>query len=198
MGNGNALPSFVNYGGRNMGTERITLHHQAIIPSYEFTCCGNVTEWGVDLQPGGNVDDGLYTLNLQVWRPSPTTVDDSTGSGQYILVGNNRFTSISLSEGVAPSLQVTPSVQNQAQFQPGDVLGFYVERARNSDRGVNMVITASYTSETVWYASVATLYSIGCPISAGSSGVLNSLFQGAPVISIETGLTNNSMATSYS
>ena len=182
VGNGNGLPNFQNHG--NNGVTRIRLHHQAIIPSYEFRCCGNVTEWGVDVQQGGGIDNRWYTLDLQVWRPSPTTVDGSTGSGQYILVGNNRFTSISLSGGVA---EVTPSPRDQIQFLFGDVLGFYVEEARDSERGVNVVTTASYTSETVWYASVATLQDIGCPISAGSSGVLNTQLRGAPVVSIETG-----------
>ena len=180
--NGNELPSFENY-GKNGGT-RIKLHHQAIIPSYEFTCCGNVTEWGVDIEQGGRDDDMMYTLNLQVWRPSPTIVGGSTGSGQYILVGNNRFTEISLSNNVA---QVSVMPQNHIQFRPGDVLGFYVEEARNSDRGVNVITTAEFSSETVWYASVATLHDIGCPISTGSSGVLNTEFRGAPVVSIETG-----------
>ena len=77
--------------------------------------------------------------------------------------------------------------QNQIQFQSRDVLGFYVEEARDSNKGVNVVTTTSYTSETVWYAIVATLNSIGCPISAGSSGVLNTQLRGAPVVSIETG-----------
>ena len=181
LGNDNALPSFQDYG--NDGVTRITLHHQAIIPRYEFTCCGNVTEWGVDVERGGNGDNRLYTLDLQVWRPSPTTVDGSTGSGQYILVGNNRFTSISPSGGVA---EVTPSPRDQIQFRSGDVLGFYVEEARDSNRGVNVITTAEFTSETVWYASAATLQDIGCPISAGSSGVLNTQLRGAPVVSIET------------
>ena len=177
--NGNGLPSFQNYG--NDGVTNITRYHQAIIPSYEFTtCCGNITEWGVNVE-GGNRQ---YTLDLQVWRPSPTTVDSSTGSGQYILVGNNRFTSISLSDGVA---EVTPSPRDQIQFRSGDVLGFYVEEAGDDSRGVNVLTTKTYTSETVWYASVATLNSIGCPISAGSSGVLNTQLRGAPVVSIETG-----------
>ena len=182
VGNGNGLPRFQNYGYN--GVARITLHHQAIIPSYEFTCCGNVTEWGVDVEQRGGKDNRMYTLDLQVWRPSSTTVDDSTGSGQYILVGNNRFTSISLSNNVA---QVTPSPRDQIQFRSGDVLGFFVEEARDDNRGVNVITTAEFTSETVWYASVATLHVIGCPVSAGSSGALNTQFRGAPVVSIETG-----------
>ena len=62
-----------------------------------------------------------------------------------------------------------------------------MEEARDDNRGVNVVTTASYTSETVWYTSVATLHDIGCPVSAGSSGVLNTHLLGAPVVSIETG-----------
>ena len=74
--------------------------------------CGNVTEWGVDVHNGNNDHQNTYTLDLQVWRPSPT-VNDSTGTGQYSLVGNNRFTSISLSEELAI---VTPSPQDYIQF----------------------------------------------------------------------------------
>ena len=53
--------------------------------------CGNITEWGVDVRPDGDnhqrpeepEDTGVpYTLDFQVWRPSPT-VDDSTGTGCY-------------------------------------------------------------------------------------------------------------------
>ena len=85
--------------------------YQAIITSYKFVCgqmCGNITEWGVDVHPGGGAYQNTYTLDLQLWRSS-TTVDDSTGTGQYSLVGNNRFTSISLSYQVAI---VTPLPQD--------------------------------------------------------------------------------------
>ena len=149
--------------------------------------CGNVTEWGVDVHNGNNDHQNTYTLDLQVWRPSPT-VNDSTGTGQYSLVGNNRFTSISLSDQVAI---VTLSPQDYIQFQPGDVLGFYMEDAAHGKDGV-VVLTSpsSFTSEAVWYASIdpamATTQSV---CSVGSSGDLDSSTRAAPVISltIETG-----------
>ena len=154
--------------------------------------CGHITEWGADLQPGGiNFENGAYSLDFQVWRPSPT-VNDSTGTGCYSLVGNNRFTSIPLSDGVA---QVTPSPQDYIQFQPGDVLGFYVEEARGDGDGV-VVLTepSSFTSELVWYASIAptmaTSQNGDCPYSVGSSGVLNILTEAAPVITISTGIAS--------
>ena len=118
-GSGNRLPSFQDYGRQIDG---IFYQHQAIIPSYKFRdcfmTCANITKWGVDVNLGGGMDQGEYTLDLQVWRPSPT-VDNSTGAGYYGLVGNNRFTSISLSDQV---VVVTPSPQGYIQFQPGDYL----------------------------------------------------------------------------
>ena len=173
---------FKNY----MDENEITRHHQAIVPSYKLTCdemCGNITEWGADLQPGGNNhDNGVYSLDFQVWRPSPT-VDGSTGTGCYSLVGNNSFTSISLSDGFA---RVTPSPQDYIQFQPGDVLGFYVEKANKATDGV--VILTSHASELVWHASIAptmaTSQNGDCPYSVGSNGALDALTRAAPVISV--------------
>ena len=182
MRNGDGLPELRRYGG---GPPQIKLHHQAIIPSYKITCCGNITEWGADVWPGGAGDDMSYTIDFQLWRPSPTTPQDSgsLGTGYYSLVGNNRFSAISLSAGVASGL--SPSPQDYIQFRPGDVLGFYVEEAKDDDRGVVVLTTDGYSSEVVWYASVGS-QSVGSSVSVGSSGDLNTLSRGAPVISIST------------
>ena len=144
--------------------------------------CGNITEWGADLQPGGNPHDMEYTSVFQVWRPS-STVDDSTGTGCYSLVGSNRFSAIDLSDGVA---QETLLPQDYIQFRPGDVLGFYVEDAEDDNDGVVILTNpSSFTSELVWYASIAP--TMATAYSVGSSGVLNTLTRAAPVISISTG-----------
>jgi hypothetical protein len=195
-GNGNGLPSFENTEPNEVDGV-IGRRQQAIISSYKLDCtgpqdlmCGNITEWGADLQPGGGKHDmKQYSLDFQVWRPSPT-VDDSTGTGCYSLVGNNRFTSISsqLSGGL---VRVTPSPQDYIQFQPGDVLGFYVEEASAAADGV-VVLTrpSSFTSELVWYASIAptmaTSQNGDCPYSVGSNGVLDVSTRAVPVISIST------------
>ena len=135
------------------------------------------------MEPGGGGDDEEYTLNFQVWRPSPTV--DQTGNGVYSLVGNNRFTSIDLDGDVTESLLPSPS--DYIQFRPGDVLGFYVEDAKDDkNKGVAVLTTNSYTSESVWYASTSQTVA-GCPISVGSAGDLNTILRGAPVISISTG-----------
>lgn len=181
------VPSFQNYMSDDdimLGT--ITVGHQAIIPSYKFSCqdqtCGNITEWGVDVFPSGTAHQGTYTLNLQVWRPSPT-VDDSTGAGCYSLAGNNRFSSIALSGGVAV---VTPSPQSYIQFRDGDVLGFYVEEARDMSDGV--VILRNFRGHSVWHApTTASSQNGDCPYTVGQGGDLNTLVRAAPIISVKTG-----------
>ena len=167
---------------------RITLHQQAIIPTYRLDCldkdmCGNITKWGLDVHRGGAIAQYTYSLDLQVWRPSPT-VDDSIGAGYYSLVGSNKFGNIPLNSGV---VVVTPSPQDYIQFRSGDVLGFYVEEAAGSNDGVVILsYPSSFTSELVWYASLtATASQNG--YSIGSNGVLNTLTRAAPVISIDTG-----------
>ena len=179
-GTGNGLPSFQDYGRTG---ERINRYHQAIIPSYEFQCCGDIRVWAVDVHPGGRRDNRDYTLNLQVWRPSPAL---ASSLSRYYLIGNNRFTSISLDDQRAI---VTPSSQDYIQFRPGDVLGLYVEEARDDDdKGVVVLTDSSFTSELVWQTSIASQpVPGGCPISVGSSGDLNTMLRGAPVISISTG-----------
>lgn len=163
---------------------RINRYHQAIIPSYKFDGCGNITAWGVDVFYD---DQNSYTLDFQVWRPSPT-VDSSTGTGCYSLVGNNRFTSISLINDLAI---VTPSPQDYVQYQPGDVLGFYIENAAQDHNGIVLRTSPSWlTSELVWFASITgtakTSLNGDCPYSVGSGGVLGRSTRAAPVISIAT------------
>ena len=141
----------------------------------------------MDVRRDGGNHQNQYTLDLQVWRPSPT-VDDSTGAGQYSLVGNNRFTSISLNHYSDRVAVVTPSPQDYIQFQPGDVLGFYVDGNRESDDGVVVLTSSSFTSEVVWYTSIApTLATSQTTYSIGSSGDLDTSTRAAPVISIGTG-----------
>ena len=124
----------------------------------------------MDVRCDREEEQNTYTLDLQVWRPSPT-VDDSTGTGQYSLVGNNRFTSISLSDGVAI---VTLSPQDYIQFQPGDMLGFYVEEAIRENNGVVVLTDSNFTNKIIWYASIdPAMDTTQSVYSVGSSGDLD-------------------------
>ena len=165
--------------------DRIEEHYQAIIPGYILNCnqtCGSITEWGVDVRRGHRLSTDLYTLDLQVWRPSPT-VNASTGTGCYSLVGNNRLVSVTPTFGL---VVVTPAPQDYIQFQPGDVLGFYVEEAPGPQHGV---VYLSNLTETVWLTSIEPTVALSwefdeyCP----EFNVSWSLLQAAPVISISAG-----------
>ena len=184
VGNGNGLPSFTDYSDGGGG--RILTNHQAIIPSYQFYCCGNVTEWRVDVHPVGHSErQWISTLNLQIWRPSPTEETDTLlGTGYYTLAGNERISPVSLTAG---KVLVTPTPGKYAQFRPRDVLGFYMENVIDNNRGVVLLSSATFTSEVVWYASVASQEG-SClnTYSIGSSGDLNTLTRAAPVISMST------------
>ena len=108
--NTNSLPPFQDYQDTNFNTDVIPTdviphQHQAIILSYRFYCYGNIIEWGVGVCPASSKDNLMYTLDLQVWRPSPMVKTTSC----YSLVGNNRFTSVSLNSSVAV---VTPLPQD--------------------------------------------------------------------------------------
>ena len=134
--NSNVLPFFQGYtGAAGEPARRIHHQHQAIIPSYKFNCCGNITNWGVDLNPDDDTNP-RFSLDFQVWRPSPTVNED----GCYNLVNNYIVRSISIPTSPVNEhvIRVTPLPQDQLQFQPGDVLGFYVEShgLSNEDNGV--------------------------------------------------------------
>ena len=119
---------------------------------------------------------------------------DVTGHGCYSLVDDFVSTRLSVNgNGVAV---VTLSATDQLQFQPGDVLGFYVESHVGTSDHDNGVVVLRYQdwqsrtlySESVWYGSIdataQTSQSGSCPYSVGTNGILNSLTHGAPVISI--------------
>ena len=130
-----------------------------------------------------------FNFDFQVWRPSPTVNE----TGCYGLVGNYTNISISIPDISVSNhvARVTPLPQDQLQFQPGDVLGFYVEshgEGTHHDNGVVLLNNGSHTSELVWFASIditsQTSQSGSCPYPVGTTGVLNSSTHAAPVISV--------------
>ncbi len=191
--NRNRLPAFQGYTGDAGGSDRRIHHqHQAIIPSYEFNCCGNITKWGVDLNPDRDEADKTFNFILQVWRPSPTQKTEC-----YSLVNDHSITSTNIGSNSQTGrvAKVTTLPHNQLQFEPGDVLGFYVEShgsgsspGGDDDNGVVVLNNGSHTSELVWHGRITarTSQSGSCPYPIGTSGVLSTPTHAAPVISIAT------------
>ena len=139
----------------------------------------------MDLNPA--IENATYDFDLQVWTPSPTV----TETGRYRLVDSFFERSIHISPQlrvVDQVARVTPSSHNQLQFQPGDVLGFYVEshEARSvEDNGVVLLDSEGHSGELVWYGAVTGKPGDGSIYyQVGVNGVLNSSTRAAPVISV--------------
>ena len=149
----------------------------------------------MDLNPDGTA--ARFDFTFQVWRPAP----DVDITGCYSLVDD--FISTGIPIGVAPSqtvnvTRITPSLADQLQFQPGDVLGFYVEShgegsgsGGDANNGVPLLNGGGYTSELVWYGRIRdrdqTSRIGSCPYPTGTqNGILSLSTRAAPVISIST------------
>ena len=147
----------------------------------------------MDLSPDRNERHQTFNFILQVWRPSPTMRNNC-----YSLVNDHRITSTIISDDLRVARVAATQPQEQLQFQPGDILGFYVEShgggsqpGGNDDNGVVLLNNGSHTSELVWHGSIAsrTSRSGSCPYPVGIDGVLTSTTHAAPVISISAMVT---------
>ena len=168
------FPSFLT-----LPTDIIAPGHQAIIPTYTFNCCGNITEWQINVHVHMHMymDYSLWYLqhvDFQVWRPSPTV----NTTGCYSLVGHNEFSNVTLIGEIATA---TPPQHNQIQVQPGDVVGFYLDAD-----GAHVNTEPVYSNMMVWFGRVETgeNQNSACPHPIARSGGLDSSINGAPLITV--------------
>ena len=164
---------------------RLPNGRQAIVTSYQFQCCGDITAWQTYVEPsGGRYENGAYTIHFQVWRPSPTVGSD--GAGCYSLVGENRFTSITFSN--RGPISETPEPSNIISVQPGDVVGYYVLSNRGDNGGIQMDFDGD--SINIYYnedngGNPISLGPDSCQVRAGENGVLTESISVAPQLSID-------------
>ena len=137
-----------------------------------------------------NPDNGRPSFDFifQVWRPAP----DVNDTGCYGLVDDFSSTGIQTNQTIGVA-RITPLLADQLQFQPGDVLGFYVESngsgsgpTGDADNGVVLLNSSTFTNEVVWYGSIGdgTAQMSSCLYPIGTTGVLSSSTHAAPAISI--------------
>ena len=164
-------------------SERVPTGRQAIITSYQFQCCGNITRWQTYTEPGGGGHDGDYNIRFQVWRPGPAVATD----GCYSLLAEDRYDSIPL--GLFG--QVDRTVPGAISVQPGDVLGYFMTYSTREDGredGIQLKEREDDDGERVWYNS-RTLVTTGdpCPFPVGEGRILDRFTNSAPVISVDIG-----------
>ena len=174
------------FNGRS-NTPRLASGVQAIITSYQFHCCGNVTAWQTYVEHRQGSRIGAYGFTFQVWRPSPTVNTD----GCYGLVGENRFPSITL--GDQGLVSETPEPTNIITVQPRDVVGFFVisHRANTND---GIYLDSNFNEESVWYhrntvddplVGIADPAICPHPVGSQTNRVLISSTNAAPILSVD-------------
>ena len=162
---------------------------QAIINTYQFECCGDITAWQTYVEPRrmGLHRNGAYDIFFQVWRPSSTVQDN----GCYSLVGENRFTSIRF--GNNDPVSETPEPSNIISVQPGDVVGYYTFSRADPDNSENFGIQldTGYTEDIVWYLAdfdtdLISTGSTNCPLPVGDGldRVLTSSTNAGPILEV--------------
>ena len=189
------------------------------MPAYRFQCSGRVTEWRACVQPGGKSDEQYY-IQFQVWRPTGI-------EGCYKLVDYNiplddaRMSETEISDGsviidaegfLSPPgnnsnqlhrCVVLPVRENQQiEFQPGDVVGYYVDHFKNekerTDGGIQWIVDSEvvvHYRDDLIREDIKTLYAIGganpteCGLEMSESVFhsLNTSSTAAPIISLSIG-----------
>ncbi len=170
-------PPFINDNSRALPANREV---QAIITTYNFSCCVNVTSWETYMRPR----NGNYDITFQIWRPSPTIQEN----GCYSLVGQNVFTSITFMNNV-PVILVPQD--NYVIAQAGDVVGYSTNSRGNRNEGIQLDQRDEYSQNMVWYHPHDGSLEIGnqnCPFPIGSEAdrILRTLTHAAPMLRIKT------------
>ena len=107
--------------------------------------------------------------------------------GCYSLVGENRFTSITLANGLVSE---TPEATNVVSVRPGDVVGYFSITELSSNGGIQLHHEL-LTRETVWYHTstgdnplMAGVQSCPFPVGSESDRILSSSTNLGPIVSI--------------
>ena len=179
----------IPFGDLGSNSERFPSLTQAIVPSYQFQCCGDITGWQTYVEPSSrNHRDGVYSITFQVWRPLPTVDSD----GCYSLVGEDVYTNIQLIEGEGGLVNRTLDPSSFISVQPGDVLGYFTF-LDDEDGGIQH--DPEFNTESVWYhtnTDQSPLISrrMSCPFPVGVDAVtrvLTTFSSFGPVFSVDIG-----------
>ena len=143
-----ALPSSDCLSGFNdfrfLCGQEVQSNAQYTIPDLNFSCDGNVTQWKVGLEGGGNNQE----VNLEIWR--------SMGAGVYSRVTEVVYTKTVRDERIA-TVPVSMSVM------AGDMVGFYVPDRQLRLHTAPDVGLTMYTSRGSPTSSLAALGSVVGP-----------------------------------
>ncbi|XP_064406791.1 uncharacterized protein LOC135351658 isoform X2 [Halichondria panicea] len=175
-----SLPRFQNP-GRN--APRIEVNPiQVIIKSYKFHCCGKVGGWSAFLEASGGE---VYSIKFQIWRPM--------SSNRFVKIGENSFPLLTFANNpnTNSDIEKIPANSEQLDFQPGDVVGYYLEQ---EDGGTNVGLkfdSRDFNLEELWYATGNSELQNECLLEVGNAGDLSMSTSLGPIISVSLATTVN-------
>ena len=196
----NNLPTFQdNIGGGRPHLEFDQL--QVIVPSYTFNCHGRVVQWGACMQPGGNPNNDIYELEIQVLRPLPVGQDDIlcfSLVGMYSQTGGPNSPPANIDRCIVIDIPE----DDQIPVRPDDVVGFYSDFLRNDDGGVQL--DTNREDVTVFYqerVNIPPTNPSSCSLIAGANNIAATT-TAAPIITVVVGellllLITSSLNTFY-
>ena len=175
---GDSLPSFGDPGNSVPSTDINPI--QVIIKSYQFHCCGKVGRWAAYVQPGGgNHEDGVYNIKFQIWRP--------TSGDSYVKIGENSFPEVQLIDGSGGEInEEVQSSSEQLHFQPGDVIGYYLDQNSRDPNG-GLQFDRDFNREELWYTTGNSDLQNECRLDISSGGDLSLSTTLGPIISVSLG-----------
>ncbi len=95
-------------------------------------------------------------------------------------IGENSFPLLTLA--AESRIEQALSNNEQLNFQPGDVVGYYLESNKNQDGGV--LFDVNFDVEELWYVTGNSALQDECLLEVGSAGDLSVSTTLGPVISI--------------
>ena len=173
-----------------------------------------MTEWGACVHPGGGKEE--YYIQFQVWRPTgtegcyelvgynePPMDDRQEGSEVRDSRSTNREYEYGILEPVDHCVVLNVRENEQIDFQPGDVVGYYVNNLKNenSDNSGIQWIENSEPEVVVYYKDdlpredIKSQYALngpdptecGFPVSDSNLYTLSDSSTSAPIISLSLG-----------
>ena len=126
-----------------------------IAPQLKFDCHGYISRWYAltNFNTKNNALDALvHDITFQLWRPSAEDdgVYSFVGSNVAEFIGNEiRVGRIILEDGTLFfNLTSTPPAEERLQFQPGDVIGWYIHTAlQTTDQPLTIVYRHATSNE---------------------------------------------------
>ena len=122
------------------------------------------------------VIDGVFNIKFQIWRP--------TGGNSYVKIGENSFPRVQLIVGSGGEInEEVQSSSEQLHFQPGDVIGYYLDQNSLNNIG-GIQFDDSFTQEELWYTTGNSDLQNECRLDIGTGGDLSLTTTLGPIISV--------------